>query len=231
MIETRSAIDPGLFGPCLYPSRPFSHPEMNKTLEALPPGFSNVALAQSLSIRCVRVLARIARWDAESKINGRSTKLEWSARVNMALGIKVVKATPSMTPNERLALIGGFAYTVFMGGDFDSWFVVNGNIQLTCKVMHKLFSHTVECDPALKLWTAVLLKTVYGPDNFSSRFADHLTASCDDREVKLVLKKKELSRLYEFFWSPSLSEALGGISHDAVGESRVAQHLDIKATL
>jgi len=99
-----------------------------------------------------------------------------------------------------------------LGGDYDFWFDVNGSIQLACKVLHKLFSNTTECDPdLLKLWTAVLLKTVYGPDTFSSRFADHLMISCDACEVGLVLKGKESSRLRRFFWSLSLSGVLGGL--------------------
>jgi hypothetical protein len=92
--------------------------------------------------------------------------------------------------------------------EFDSWFVLNCFVHLYCRALQKTFADITGADSALVLWSAVLIKAAYAPGTFASRFSDSLLKQLDHREVALVLYGKDTERMNDFFWNPSLTEAL-----------------------
>ena len=171
------------------PSHPFS-PELCQRLSYLPRGLDKVALDGKLTHRCILLFERISRWEefGDSK----------EADNSVAMCVSTLQKLPKSC-DEILAIIGTMVYFIHMQG-IERWYFVNGYMQIFCKALMKRWFD--ECGPGLMVWTAMILKTVYGPENHSCDFSGLLIACAKRYQPGHV---RVLSR---FFWDESLTTRL-----------------------
>ena len=144
----------------------------------------------------------ISRLHDQRHLHHFSAELERANKYNMAC-IRHIQSLP-LSGNERLALLASFAYCKHMTSDRDSAAMISGFVQVTCRA---LMSATLfGCHPALMVWTAMMLRAVYGPDNMSCGFSDRLMEKIKEDEPERAERKFE--GLDDFFWDKSLSVAL-----------------------
>ena len=203
MIETlRTAIaTENDLAPNTIPSHPFS-PKLCRRLTKLPEGFSEVCLTRTLTYRCIGLLERITTSTAQIFTAQLSRGVLRFNNLTIVMCVRMLGGPPCST-NEILAIIGSLAFCIFRGGDLNLWYPVNSAVQVSCKqLMSVPFSDN---DPGLMMWTAAMLRAVYGIENCTCDFADRLANLVRRCHPGLRPTTKDFHR---FFWDQRLTVRL-----------------------
>ncbi|KIW41376.1 uncharacterized protein PV06_06938 [Exophiala oligosperma] len=178
--------------------------EALRTMPSLPDGLRSVITTQTLTYQCIMVMETVSEWHASWKSQGLSAaaRVEQSRHLNVARCLRLLQLSqPSTHRHDILVALALLAYCTYRGADMDSCWIVNCNVQICCKsLMMQSFS---ACDASLMMWTARMLRAVYGPDNMTCAFSDRLSstaiAQCVGGDVPGV------TDCTRFFWDESLT--------------------------
>lgn len=181
---------------------PASCEEPIHTMPHIPNGLRSVIATGTLTYQCIMIIETVSDWHALWKSRGLSERVEQSRHLNVARCLRLLQLSrPTVHRHDILVGLGLLAYCTYRGADMDSCWIVNCNVQICCKsLMMQSFS---ACDTSLMMWTARMLRAVYGPDNMTCAFSDRLAstaiAQCDSGDVPGV------TDCTRFFWDESLT--------------------------
>ncbi|KIW14611.1 hypothetical protein PV08_07395 [Exophiala spinifera] len=178
--------------------------ETLRTRPSLPSGLRRAigtgTGAESLTYQCIMLIETVSDWHASWTFQGLSARVEQSRHLNVARCLRLLQLSRPTHRHDILIGLALLAYCTYRGADMDSCWIVNCNVQICCKsLMAQAFN---ACDTSLMMWTARILRAVYGPDNMTCAFSDHLAstavAQCDRGDVPGV------TDCMRFFWDEPL---------------------------